>query len=352
MGLMIVSAALCAAPAAGTIYLVTPAGTGDFPTIQAAIDAAVNGDVIELADGIFTGPGNRDVDFSGKAITVRSQSGNAGMCLIDCQGSAPDQHRGFVFGSGENDQARLESVSVCCGFMVTAGGGEGGALWVGNSSSPTLKGCTFFSNHALHGGAIFAEDHSSPAITQCHFINNAAEQGGGAISLTAICFSSVTACTFWGNAAAGYGGAINIEDSVPSIEACTLVGNAAYTNGAIGVFQSSCFISNTIIAFSPGSMGVFTEAGGADLSCTDIYGNEFGDWVGTIAGQLGINGNISADPLFCNWESGDFTLEESSPCAPENASPECGLIGALPVGCAGTPVTAIGWGGIKALYRK
>ncbi len=38
---------------------------GDYPTIQAGIDAAVNGDEVVVADGIYTGEGNRDIDFGG-----------------------------------------------------------------------------------------------------------------------------------------------------------------------------------------------------------------------------------------------------------------------------------------------
>lgn len=44
-------------------YVVSPDGTGAFPTIQEAIDAIPQGSVIELTDGIFTGDGNRDLDF-------------------------------------------------------------------------------------------------------------------------------------------------------------------------------------------------------------------------------------------------------------------------------------------------
>ncbi len=51
---------LASSSAIATTYTISPDGTGDFPTVQAAVNAAADGDIIELTDGTFTGDGNRD----------------------------------------------------------------------------------------------------------------------------------------------------------------------------------------------------------------------------------------------------------------------------------------------------
>jgi hypothetical protein len=89
------------------------------------------------------------------------------------------------------------------------------------------------------------------------------------------------------------------------------------------------------------------------ISCSDVYGNAGGDWVGCIAGRLGVDGNFSADPLFCDAEGGDFTLSAESPCLPGNHPDgvDCGLIGAFGQGCGPVSVEQETWAGIKARYR-
>ncbi len=97
-------------------------------------------------------------------------------------------------------------------------------------------------------------------------------------------------------------------------------------------------VSNSILAFNNGG-SAFYGGDAASFSCSDLFGNQGGDWVGTIAGQYGTNGNISLDPLFCNPAGGDFHLQENSPCrghSPED--PDCDRQGAWPVGCGASEV--------------
>src|SRR5690606_4749186 len=71
---------------------------GEYATIQAAINAAADGDEIVLAPGVYTGWGNRDLDLWGKAIVVRSEDPSSpavvAATVIDCQGTASTPHRG------------------------------------------------------------------------------------------------------------------------------------------------------------------------------------------------------------------------------------------------------------------
>jgi hypothetical protein len=67
------------------------------------------------------------------------------------------------------------------------------------------------------------------------------------------------------------------------------------------------------------------------------------------------NENFQDDPQFCGvLGSGNYYLQSDSPCAPGNTPipiPDCGLVGAFPVGCGTTPVRTMTWGEVKYLYK-
>jgi hypothetical protein len=115
---------------------------------------------------------------------------------------------------------------------------------------------------------------------------------------------------------------------------CTFYGNAAPNGGNASVdCGSDVSIANCIFAASSEGVGLYADPfSTTDISCTDIFGNIGGDWVGEIADHLGLDGNISLDPMFCGADTGDLTLREGSPCLPDY-NPDCGQIGAHPKGC-------------------
>lgn len=317
-------------PPPGEIYVVNPEGTGDFPTIQAAIDAVHHGDVIELTDGTFTGDGNRDMDYLGKAITIRSQSGNPQACIIDCAGSPGDPHRGFSFVSDEGPESLLEGMTITNGYLPPPGWGAGVE---GSGSSPTFINCIFSDNSAYEGGGANFTSASHPTFIGCLFSDNSATAGGG-VAIASGSSATLTDCTFSGNSGLAIGGGLSFVWSLGTVVSCTFYGNGSPQGSGIhSGYGSALDVQNCIVAFSTQGPGVGCGSFVIPtLTCCDIYGNAGGDWVGDIADQLGVNGNICEDPLFCDPEDGDFAIPSDSPCAPDY-NPECGLIGAWPAEC-------------------
>jgi hypothetical protein len=300
--------------------VVRPDGSGDYTTIQAAIDAAIDGQTIELADGVYHGPGNRNLSYDGKSITIRSRSGNPEGCVIDCKGGPSNPHVGFIFASGEGPGAVLEGITIIRAYRTI----NPGAI-VCENASPTIRNCALVDNPFgwyANGSATRFEECSfrassfagafcgggNPAFDRCTFFEN----DGPGIEVGPWGQVTVTGCTFCGNASSR--GAVRLGDH------------------AEGTFE------NTIIAFNPSGCAVDCGDGAsAALSCCDLYGNAGGDWIGCLADQSGVEGNRSVDPLFCDREKWALELQAGSPCRPEN-DPGCDLIGAWPVGCASTGV--------------
>ena len=103
---------LLVAPCMAETINVDANGSVDFNNIQAAINAAFDGDTVLVADGTYTGDGNRDIDFLGKAIMVRSENWPEN-CVIDCEGTSSDQHR--VLRDLRGNQKPLCDLCALCG---------------------------------------------------------------------------------------------------------------------------------------------------------------------------------------------------------------------------------------------
>ncbi len=292
----------------------------DQPTIQAAIDAAVDGDTVLVADGVWTGPGNRDLDFDGKSITVGSLNGPVD-CIIDCEG----QGRGFRFHSGEDLESVVRGFTIRNGIAVDPFHAEGGGGILIDGAAPLISGCIFTSNNgAVFGGGCNVTSDSGGLIADCVFRENTAAIGGG-LALG----GDVEArnCLVTQNDAFDMGGGICTRGGNQLVRGCTITENHCVDlGGGIGVWYSNLTMDNCIIWGNDAELEYPLPSDEGFLGGDSIFSYSyscFGD-VWYVEDFVALDpgpGNIGDDPLFAVGPEGHWYLSqvaagqaEESPC--------------------------------------
>jgi hypothetical protein len=287
----------------------------EYPTIQAAINACNNGDTVIVAPGTYTGTGNRDIDFLGKAITVKSENGPES-CIINCNGTYTNNHRGFYFDNGESRNSVLEGFTITNAYVVVMC--EGGAGIYIYGASPTIKECIVINNSAeleqgslcfCLGGGIYIGWESNPLITDCVISDNSVGDWGwgGGIYCD---FSQMTLnnCLIYNNNALEYqgrGGGIYCEfSSVLIATNCTIAHNMANEEGGgiwLGAYQSPTrTITNSIIWGNSPDQIYTNDSTNVLVTYSDVQGGFSG------------TGNINYNPYFANSGSGDYHLKSEA----------------------------------------
>jgi hypothetical protein len=343
----------------------------DYPTIQAAIDAAVEGDVIVIADGIYTGDGNRDIDFLGKAITVRSENGPEN-CVIDCEGSEVEPHRGFYLFRAEKQDSVIDGLTIINGYSDSSNNTGGSAICC-LASSPLIRNCILRDNYtALSGGAVYGwqsdmliensviEDNVSEnsggglyfsgktlTLKKCIFQNNISETGSaGGIYFygdEAFCSESI----FLGNISERhYGGGICSYGETLEVMNSMFIGNSAKCGGGINgrenVYIKGCTFTGNYASIMGG--GIVADTVDIPVNCivenSILWGNysyEFG-WYNNcppkvsycnVRGGFEGEGNIDVDPLFADTSS-PYPEEWDLHLLPESLCIDAGNPGYIP----------------------
>ena len=329
-----------------TTFYVSPDGSDSgpgtqaipFQTIQAAISHAINGDSVTLEDGVYTGPGDVDIDFGGLNLTVNSVNGPA-KTIIDCGGSTA-LHRGFYFHSNESN-------AVVSGLTIENGhDGHGGGVAIETGSVVTLNNCDIINNEVSHVSSMGGDPNDGAGggvanfgrvtLTNCTLSGNIAYSANGHDIFNSSCggglynddYATLVGCTIDNNTVTGSvqnpgsgGGFANGTDQIvgltvqAAVSNCIFAGNTATYGGGIvndlyvgthSLTLTNCLIVSNATTNGNGG-GIFSLNGPLTLQFCTLSGNR--------AQGSGSGGALySASPTTL---TNDILYSDSAPSGPE-----------------------------------
>jgi len=290
---------------AGNVWADTYFVPDHYDSLQYALDGVAAGDTVIVRDGVWMGPANRNLDFGGKDLVLRSQNG-ADHCTIDAEGT-PDfgnRQRHIHFHSGETSATVVAGFTFIGGWIRFSGdgldGAYGGSILCQAGASPTIRGCVFEGNHGYRGGSIAGVSGAAPRLEACEFLDNQASQeadvpglnGGGAVLFYEAGEVVITGCTFSGNDGIIGGGLYYWEGDGLTVSDCRFESNIAKAGGGIDVRETSLVIENSDF-FENHADWLTGNAGGLAVhDCDDavVTGCEFRGNRAWYAGGLFISG--------------------------------------------------------------
>ncbi len=354
---------LAAAAARGATIQVSRDGGADFTDVQAAADAAADGDTVLVLPGEYVLA--ESLDFNRlydpaapasppvKNIVVRS-IGGAAFTVLRLAETLPVPARAsvVVFENGESAASVLEGVTVTGGRGMSGGGG---GITCAGAASPRIVDCVITGNAARgiacskggmpefvrcvvtrnsgggiglqsggarftdcvitdnFGGGVIGAYAGDFAFTRCRIAGNQGSKGGG-VACTSSASPVFTDCTIVRNTARDWdGGGVFLSSSArPIFRGCTIVGNASADGaGGIACIEQSALTATDCIVWgnAGGSLSVAATAS-ANVSYSCIEGDA------ALPGA----GNTNADPRLCGWGAAPDVYVDAAASGPGDGS--------------------------------
>ena len=290
---ILAASVLFASPTITTAETLTVCASGcPYTSINAAIDASQNGDVIQLSAETYRE--GAAVNPDGKTLTllgVTDQNGDAASIL-----DGADTHRILECTSGEGSETTFANL------VIRNGNADfGGGMLIAYDSSPTLDNCRFIENSGFDGGGVCMLGQCRSTLTDCTFLANSAAQDGGGMLVFAKCESTLIDCTFTSNTAARSGGGLAIvAESVATLRDCSftensalLLGGGIYVRGSTKNGQTSitrCGFTSNTGAFGAGMHAESCSPDLLDCWFTSNAAQERGGGMSVLAGTPSLAG--------------------------------------------------------------
>ncbi|NQT34785.1 right-handed parallel beta-helix repeat-containing protein [bacterium] len=289
----------------------------DQETIQAGIDATMDGDTVLVEPGRYV----ENINFNGRSIVLGS--------LYLTEGDEDFIEQTIIDGDANGGSVivvRFGESPVITGFTVTNGETDYGGGFYIRDSSPTLSHLIVTGNIVERNGAgIYCTSFSSPTIDHVLITDNSCGYVGGGFGCYGNSTPTITNCVITGNYSDHVGGGIHGHGSELTIRNVTITGNTAlHTGGAIYLTWSAEGSLENCILWENEPHEIQLAFGDDPVvlavSHCDIDGGleEIENWDGQI--NWGV-GNLDINPEFADVMNRDFSLAEDSPCI-DGGNPE------------------------------
>ncbi len=263
---------------------------GTYGTIQDALDAATDGDVVLVAPGVYT----QNLSFGTKQVALRSTAGPASTIISVAGGVGVE----------------LSGHAELTGFTITGAASNFGAAVRVHGIGTVIKGNVFDDNTAMPGGfgAAIGANSASPIVDGNVFKHNHADNQ---YNSGVVCFINSSSPTIINNVFEdNFARTLNLllpRGNSPVVANNTFVGNpiaVKYASYSPTTFTNNIFDGNTtaVTLDYPYYLPTWTS---------NLVHNNGTDYAGGLPDYTGTDGNISADPLFVS--ASDFHLQLGSP---------------------------------------